>query len=289
MSGGAICRWDGTKWDGTRFIGEIGNVEVDFFVNPPEGLNSSLVYTAFEEAAAMIEGMAAVSLERVAHAGDADIAIEFGRIDSRGSTLAWSELPCGPDRRLRQMYGHRRALGIRHAAVSRSCQPGSDRGPRADARYGPAACTNIEFADVGPLQPGGDHASTVGNQRDAQAVRPSNYKIARWAWVGVRQWGWTSRRAACGKAARRRGRLRRSVEASRVMKSISEFIAAYEPQPSDFLVVLVALWLGHVLFVIVFPSFEEFTERFFVPLMVVLALIATIWSICEFVPLLLGP
>jgi len=59
---------------------------------------------AFAQAWDFWSGVANITHEPAASLRDADVVMSSGPVDRAGKTLAWSELPCGPDRQLQQKY-----------------------------------------------------------------------------------------------------------------------------------------------------------------------------------------
>lgn len=93
------CRWDHTKWDGSRFVGGTPSaMNINYFVReaaPNLSLNETQAVAA--ASFAEIAAHAAVTFTPLANSNGANVLIKFGQIDGPSATLAYTELPCGPD------------------------------------------------------------------------------------------------------------------------------------------------------------------------------------------------
>jgi len=105
--GGNYCRWDNANWDEDRWIGEPRRLPLTWFLRGsfsggPE--IQQLARQAIQAACNQWSKDVALSFTEAPNAQSANIVMDVGSIDGQGGTLAWSHLPCGPDRQLKQRY-----------------------------------------------------------------------------------------------------------------------------------------------------------------------------------------
>jgi hypothetical protein len=108
---GGLCKWDMrppvVPWFSTVRDGELG------------GLSAAGVRGAIEEACSRWEAVCGLSFFEAQSHKHALLVISAGiRGEGPGGTLAWSELPCGPDRQLAQQYDRKERWVIADNAPS---------------------------------------------------------------------------------------------------------------------------------------------------------------------------
>jgi hypothetical protein len=94
---GSICRWNQPAWDGKRWVGTPAPRKLLWTCDRsvPTYYRPSL-----EWAWRQWEKVCAIVAEYTDDERRADLVIQAGRIDGTSGTLAWANLPCGPDRQL---------------------------------------------------------------------------------------------------------------------------------------------------------------------------------------------
>lgn len=91
---GQLCRWE-DKDDITWGLGTTSGLR---------GITRDEALEGFRWVMRQWESVCGIKTREVNSQREADIFAVVGRIDRGGNTLAWSELPCGPDRSLDQKY-----------------------------------------------------------------------------------------------------------------------------------------------------------------------------------------
>lgn len=95
---GQRCRWDHTTWDGSNFSGQPTAMGLNYFVGEPApGLTQQQTEAVAAAAFAEIAAHGAVRFTPITTPTGANVIIKFGQIDGPSATLAYTELPCGPD------------------------------------------------------------------------------------------------------------------------------------------------------------------------------------------------
>lgn len=95
-SSGAKCRWDGTNWQGDRWHGSPKRLVIEWGLAPgvSEQFLPSLQW-------AWNEWRKVLAIDPIFTTGTpAHVVYTHKRIDGPSGTLAWAQLPCGPDRQL---------------------------------------------------------------------------------------------------------------------------------------------------------------------------------------------
>ncbi|HTM53835.1 MAG TPA: matrixin family metalloprotease [Pirellulales bacterium] len=101
---GTMARWDFTAWDGTRWIGDPANIVLRYFITAAvPGWSMEQTKTALATALTLLTADCAVDFVAAAQANDANILYNIGAIDGPSSTLAWCELPYGPQTKTSQL------------------------------------------------------------------------------------------------------------------------------------------------------------------------------------------
>lgn len=97
IGNGNLCRWDQVPWNGKRWTAEPRTLRLTWALatGVDERVAPSLDW-AFRE----WSKVCAVAFDRLATGSAANIVFTHRRIDGPSNTLAWAELPCGPDRML---------------------------------------------------------------------------------------------------------------------------------------------------------------------------------------------
>jgi len=97
IGGGEIARWDQPAWNGSAWVGEPKRRELRWALHSsvPAAFKASIAW-AFAEWAKVC-AIKGVYVEKLAAA---DIVITAYNIDGASNTLAWAQLPFGPDRQL---------------------------------------------------------------------------------------------------------------------------------------------------------------------------------------------
>lgn len=90
---GSIARWDNTTWDGTQWVGEPAPVQLT--INGPDWCRQAFVW-----AVQQWMKVCAIEVEWESNPRNASIVVTEGHIDGPSGTLAWMQLPYGPDRQL---------------------------------------------------------------------------------------------------------------------------------------------------------------------------------------------
>jgi hypothetical protein len=97
IGGGEIARWDQPAWNGSAWVGEPKRRELRWTLHSsvPAAFKASIAW-AFAEWAKVcaIKGVYVDRLDQ------ANIVITAANIDGPSNTLAWAQLPFGPDRQL---------------------------------------------------------------------------------------------------------------------------------------------------------------------------------------------
>lgn len=95
---GTRARWDHTRWNGKAWVGEPANMQLTYHVvSELTGLTRQQTDAAFAEALKYWTDVCAVVFTPIQDAKTANVLIKVDRIDGESSTLAWAELPAGPD------------------------------------------------------------------------------------------------------------------------------------------------------------------------------------------------
>jgi hypothetical protein len=92
------CRWDHTTWNGTAFVGPPMNMLLTYHIaGRLNGFSDTDMQNSFASALSSLSAVCAIDFVPTATPNNANILYNVGDIDSPGDTLAWCELPCGPD------------------------------------------------------------------------------------------------------------------------------------------------------------------------------------------------
>ena len=107
QNGGQIARWDGGDrphpWDGEQWTDTPRNIGLRWWFDGAfGGVTRSTVTEAMQQSLDEISQHFALEFEQARSESEAHIVIDTGRIDGAGGTLAYAELPFGPDRQLPQ-------------------------------------------------------------------------------------------------------------------------------------------------------------------------------------------
>jgi hypothetical protein len=97
---GRPCRWDKTRWNGSQWVGEPAPLVLTYALDGVDEKYAPSIAYAWRE----WEKVCAITVSRVQDARLADIRYTAKRIDGGSGTLAWAELPCGPDRQLESRF-----------------------------------------------------------------------------------------------------------------------------------------------------------------------------------------
>ena len=106
MRRGSIARWDNTNWNGTDWVGKPRAVRIrwNFAPGVPD-IFAPAINWAWERWAEVC----AIAPEYTPGADQVEVVYHLGDIDGPHGTLAWAELPDGPDRTLKsRMDGEER-------------------------------------------------------------------------------------------------------------------------------------------------------------------------------------
>lgn len=105
IGGEPIFRRDNTKWNGSGYIdGDDTPCRATYFVNGySTALGKQKTEEAIAEAAAAYPEACNVEMIQVTSREAADLVIDFGPIDERGGTLAWCQIPEGPNRQQKML------------------------------------------------------------------------------------------------------------------------------------------------------------------------------------------
>lgn len=95
IGSGARCRWDGTKRPLPITWTIVGSIA---------GISDETLKKIYTEAWRRWSAVCGIVPEYVGPGRGAMVVMTHGKIDGESSTLAWSELPCGPDQPLDQKY-----------------------------------------------------------------------------------------------------------------------------------------------------------------------------------------
>lgn len=97
VGNGSICRWDKSNWDGQQWRGTPKPLLLTWAIDKEV---EEKYAPSIEWAWKQWEKVCAIRVERQSSVRSASVFYTHRPIDGRGGTLAWAELPCGPDRQL---------------------------------------------------------------------------------------------------------------------------------------------------------------------------------------------
>lgn len=96
---GTFARWDNTRWNGRTWVGDPEPLRLT--IHGPDELRACLLW-AYDQWAQV----AALEFEWESNPRKANLLYTVGAIDGPSGTLAWNELPFGPDKQLSGKVDH---------------------------------------------------------------------------------------------------------------------------------------------------------------------------------------